>query len=61
MGTKKPWYSKTIWLGVATAVAPFVPGMAEFIQAHVLEVSVIWGILAAALRLFTKDSVSLVD
>lgn len=61
MEQKKPWLSKTFWFGVATALAPAIPGAAEFMAAHVAEIAMIWGVLAIALRFITKGKVSLLD
>lgn len=61
--SKKPWLSKTIWLGVVTALSPFVPGVSEWISnaAHIETIGMIWGALAVLLRFITKDKVSLGD
>ena len=61
MESKKPWLSKMVWLGLATGVAPFVPGMGEWIAKNVEMVGMLWGALAVAIRFVTKDRVSLRD
>ena len=50
-----------VWLGLATGVAPFVPGMGEWIAKNVEMVGMLWGALAVAIRFVTKDRVSLRD
>ena len=56
---KKPWFSKTIWLGLFTGVAPFIPGGAEFISANLATVGIVWGLLSTVLRFVTKDKIQL--
>ena len=59
MEQKKPWQSKTIWLGVLTAVAPLIPGFDKFAAENPgLLVSVL-GFLFTGLRLITKGKVSI--
>jgi len=59
--SKKPWLSKTVWLGIVTGVAPFIPGVSEWVSTHVAEIGLVWGALAIALRLVTKEKVKLID
>lgn len=63
MDSKKPWLSKMVWLGVATGVAPFIPGAAEWLAdpSKVELVGMIWGALAILIRFVTKERVSLKD
>lgn len=58
---KKPWLSKTVWMGIVTALAPFIPGVAEWIAnaSHIETIGMIWGALAVLLRVVTKDKISL--
>jgi len=62
---KKPiWTSKTAWFGVLTALSPIIAeffnfNLMAFIQANPLIVSGVWGGLAIALRLITKDKIRL--
>jgi len=53
--------SKTFWFGLATALAPLIPSIGEFIKANAAQVSMVWGAASILLRLVTKDRVVLVD
>lgn len=61
MESKKPWLSKTVWVGLITAVAPFVPGMSEWLSANAAVVVSVLGAIGILLRLITKDKISLGD
>jgi hypothetical protein len=68
MENKKPWLSKTILVnsicGLCLALSPFIPalgGISAFVQAHAVEVGVVWSVLGVGLRLITKDKISLQD
>lgn len=32
METKKPWESKTVWVGILMALAPLIPGASDFMS-----------------------------
>lgn len=60
MDTKKPWQSKTLLLNAIVALlAIFHPSSAEFISSHPGEVAIMFSILNMALRLVSKDRISL--
>ena len=69
MESKKPWQSKTMVLnavgGLLTFLALFLPtqmGVAsQFLQAHAMEIGLVWSIANMVLRAVTKDKISLVD
>lgn len=66
MTAKKPWYSKSIWFGLLTAVSPFVAELLNYDLGKLLsengaEIGLVWGALAIILRLVTKDKVQLGD
>ena len=59
-GTKKPWWSITLWTNAIAAVAALAyPPASEFISAHPQEVALIWSLLNMAIRLITKEKISL--
>jgi hypothetical protein len=68
MEAKKPWFSKTILFGAATAM---VSGLAmvwpnanfalEFLNAHYAAFGVAWGIAAMILRVVSKDKIQLTE
>lgn len=63
---KNPLYSKTIWFGLITALAPFIMYFFNFdlgaIMANNAEaIGMIWGALAIILRLVTKDKIKLME
>ncbi len=67
-GVKKPWLSKTLWIGFASGIiggcAYFFPGavpIADWITANGGAITMGWGILAMGLRLISKDKIQLVD
>ena len=60
MDSKKSWKSKTVWLGILTAVAPLVPGFNEFVQDNPTAFSMILGALFTGLRLITKGKVEII-
>lgn len=59
MESKKPWQSKTIWLGLIGAVAPFFPGVDAWIKGN--EILYVQGIslVFMALRLISKGKISI--
>lgn len=66
METKKPWQSKTMVvngvMGVLSFALLFWPGAEgaqSWIGAHAAEIGMGWSLLGMALRMVTKDSVSL--
>lgn len=54
---KKPIKSKTIWMGVITAVAAFFPPVHEFIVGNPEAFAAIVGALFIGLRVITKDKI----
>lgn len=68
MNTKKPWESKTILLnailGILAALAAFFPAanvVTSFINAHMAQIGMVWGIVGMILRTITKDEIVLID
>jgi hypothetical protein len=60
MESKKPYQSKTLIVNAVVAVlALFAPGAAEFISSHPGEVAVAFSMINMALRLISKDKISL--
>ncbi len=60
MDSKKPWQSKTLWVAAVTALAPLVyPPAALWLAANPVLFSALLGGGFAALRLVTKDKVSI--
>ncbi len=64
--TKKPWQSKMLMLngvaGLLCFVALFVPQadvVSDLIKNNPQAVGLVWGVLNVALRLITKDKISL--
>ncbi len=57
--SKKPWQSKTLWLALASAVVPFVPGAKEWVAGNSELYGVIVGGVFSVLRLVTKGQVSI--
>ena len=54
---KKPWLSKTLWVSLIFAIAPFVPPISAFIAAYPSAVGVAVSGVFAALRFMTKDKI----
>ena len=60
MESKKPYQSKTLIVNALVAVLALVaPGASEFISAHPGEVAVAFSMINMALRLISKDKISL--
>ena len=59
--TKKPWLSKTLITNTIMAVAAFFPGVQAFMQSHPLALVEALTVANIALRLVTKDKISLQD
>lgn len=57
METKKPWQSKTLWLGLLSAVAPFIPGVGAVIVNNPTVVTTGLGLIFMALRLISKGKI----
>lgn len=60
--------SKTIWLnavaGMCLALSAFLPAASEikaFIDGNAMTLGMIWSVLGMAIRLITKDKISLID
>lgn len=59
MENKKPWASKSLWVGLIMAIAPFLPLVGDKITSEIA-VSVL-GVVVMGLRLLTKKEISLKD
>lgn len=57
MESKKPWQSKTVWLSLATALLPFVPGASAWVAANPEVLTSALSALFLLLRLITKDKI----
>ena len=55
---KKPWLSKTVWVGVLLAASAFVPSVHDWIAANVDMFSMIVGGLMIALRMVSSGKIS---
>ncbi len=55
--SKKPWQSKTLIIGALVAIAPFIPGVSEWITANNDMFINGLGLVFMLLRLVTKDKV----
>ena len=53
--------SKTFWFGIITAIVPLYTPVADWVAGNLVMMTSIWGGLAVALRLITKDKIVLVD
>jgi hypothetical protein len=58
MENKKPWLSKTLWVSAIIAVAPFIPVVGLVVTANPQAVSIVVGLIFAALRLSTDTGIS---
>lgn len=56
---KKPWESKTNWVGVVVAIAPFFPGVSEYVASNPDVVVQGLGFLFVALRFISKGKISI--
>jgi len=56
---KKPWESKTIWLGVAVALLPLFPAISLVVSGNPELVSLVLGGLFTALRIISKDKINI--
>lgn len=54
MEPKKPWYSKTLWVSLICAVAPFIPTVGTVIAANPEAVGVVVGVVFTFLRITTE-------
>lgn len=60
MESKKPYHSKTLIVNAVVAVlALFAPGASEFISSHPGEVTIVFSLINMAIRLVTKDKISI--
>ena len=57
MEEKKPYQSKTIWLGVITAAAAFYPPVAKLIAENPETFASIMGAVFTFLRVISKDKI----
>jgi len=53
--------SKTFWFGLATALAPLIPSVGDFLKANSASIGMVWGAVSIVLRMVTKDKVVLID
>lgn len=58
---KSVFKSKTFWFGIASALAPLIPSVGEFIGKNTAEIGMVWGALSIVLRAVTKEKVVLID
>jgi hypothetical protein len=58
---KKPWLSKTLWLNALMAAAAFIPPAKDWMASHMDLVLMGFSALNMALRLVSKDKISLQD
>jgi hypothetical protein len=61
MESKKPWLSKTIWMNLMLAVAPFIPGASEWMASNASVLISAFAVLNMVLRLVSKDKIGLSD
>lgn len=59
--SKRPWFSKRVWLGIITAIAPFIPGVSAWVSAHLELVGIVWGGLATVIGVLSKHKITLTD
>lgn len=55
--TKKPWQSKTLWIGLIAAVVPFFPPAAAVIAANPEVTTAVLSGVFGFLRVVTKDKI----
>ena len=53
--------SKTMWFGLATALAPLFPSFGAFMADNAAMLVSAWGIMAMILRMVTKDKIILLE
>lgn len=58
---KKPWQSKTIWANLILALSAFVPSVQDWMLAHPTVLPALFTVANIALRLITKEKISLLD
>jgi len=58
---KSVFKSKTFYMGLATALAPLIPSVGEFVKGNAEMIGMLWGAVAIVLRFVTKDKVVLID
>ncbi len=54
---KKPWQSKTLWVALLVAIAPFYPPINAVVASNPELVSIGLGFLFTGLRLLSKDKI----
>lgn len=59
MDQKSPLLSKTLWLALIAAVAAFIPAVSKFISEQPEVYGLIMSGIFGALRLITKDKISI--
>lgn len=60
--TKKPLYSRTLWVNLIMAVsALFIPGVGSWMSGNIETVTIIFTGINMLLRLVTKNKISLND
>ena len=57
--SKKPWLSKTVWLGIIGALAPLVPAIDAWIKGNELVYAQILSLLFLGLRFVSKGKISI--
>jgi len=53
--------SKTFWFGIASALAPLIPSVGDFISENTAQIGMVWGAVSIVLRMLTKEKVVLID
>lgn len=51
--------SKTVWLGLITALASFYPPAMEFLATNAQTLTLVWSLLTLVLRSLTKGGITL--
>jgi len=59
MDTKKPWMSKTLWLGLLTAALPFCPPVQAWVIANPEAWSALVGVAFMGIRAVTEKKLSI--
>lgn len=54
---KKPWQSKTVWLGIVVAILPLFPSISMLVSSNPEAVSMMLGGLFTVLRFISKDKI----
>lgn len=54
---KPAWASKTLWVALVVAIAPFIPAVQDFVVKSPEMVGMILGAVFALLRIISKDKI----